>query len=455
METPVQQKLLASFLEQISQSTQEKGKLFRLVQDLALKEPRFSIETYVQIAFFVLDSVEKSFIQDRGEVFFFWLIKHLASSPNSRQSEVYTLRHTVSYPFQSKEVVGILLSFHEVTLKTLPDLETLQKALIQKLSDCHLVEGSSFSLVRGKKTHVVLYFEVQKTQTPFGDKEIDFLKTLLLQMMREDFGSSSRSVIVPSNRELLLKSFRWTIDALEEDDIPQVLIDFNLQVKETLSFSALVCQVKKKKGVSLKSRLKHPNIEIDEAMTFKEKNLVKEGVILSIQIPSPPSSLPFIHGRIEAASLIESLLGPFRDVNGGLFEKAMETLELLEREIQAPQESIKRFFHSITPQEAQATLSVPLLKTLYLAMQKEIESDQETHYEWEEIAEGVSICLKTSSPSFEKAFRQLLHSHTFAPMFATEHIPGAEVPGILVEAVLTFLSMKFRLIYAVFSVFFW
>jgi hypothetical protein len=70
METDAQQKFLASFLEQISQSTQEKGKLFRFVQALALKDSDFSIETYTQIAFLILDAAQNSFIQDRGEDFF-------------------------------------------------------------------------------------------------------------------------------------------------------------------------------------------------------------------------------------------------------------------------------------------------------------------------------------------------------------------------------------------------
>ena len=429
METAAEQKLLTSFLEQMSQSTHEKGKLFRFVQALALKDSDFSIETYAQIAFFILDAIEKSFIQDRGEDFFFWFIKSLASFPNRRQSEVSLLRHTVSYPFQSKEVVGILLSFHEVILNALPNLETFQRMLLQKFSTFYLVEGSSFSLVRGKKTHLTLYFEVQKTEDPFTDKEIAFLQTVLQQMIRENFGSSSHSLIVPSNRELLLKSFRAAMDTLEDDDMPEVLIDFNRQVQETLYFSALICQVKKESAPSLQSRLKHPNIEIDTEMTFHENNLIKEGMILSIEVPFSLSSLPLIQGRIEAVSLIESLLGRFRDVNGGLLEQGLETLHLLEKEIKAPQESIKKFFHSITPQEAQATLSVPLLKALYFAMQKEARLNQETHYHWEEIEEGVCICLKTSNPPFEKDFRKFLHTHTFSPMFIAEPIPGGTIIG--------------------------
>ena len=240
---PEQQEIHSPLLQALCQSTQEKAKLFQLVDSLVQKDPLL-LEPYLQVAFSLLGVIDKSFIQDRDRPFFSWLINHLKEIEKDGQSKVHTCTHTVSYPFQDKEVVGLLLHFREISFKSLPDLQQIQHRLMQEFPAIQCIDGSCFSLVQGKKPNLTLYFEVQKTGALLTDQEIVLIKEFLVQMVQKDFQLAPLSVIVPSNRELLFKSLRGTLDSMKKGDRPQVLIDFSRQVDNTLHFSALICPSK-------------------------------------------------------------------------------------------------------------------------------------------------------------------------------------------------------------------
>ena len=127
----------------------------------------------------------------------------------------------------------------------------------------------------------------------------------------------------------------------------------------------------------------------------------------------------------------------FRDLNGGFLEKAVEMFHLLEEATQAPQEELRQFFYSITPQEAQATTSISLLKTLYLNMKKQREQEDKISYQWKEVAEGICISLVVPTIHFERRFRKFLHHFSlYAPIIARKEHKDTIIIGCIFKSLL-------------------
>ena len=99
---PEQQEIHSPLLQALCQSTQEKAKLFRLVDSLVQKDPLL-LEPYLQVAFSLLGVMDKSFIQDRDRLFFSWLIQHLKEIEKMGKARSTPVPTLFLIPFKTKK----------------------------------------------------------------------------------------------------------------------------------------------------------------------------------------------------------------------------------------------------------------------------------------------------------------------------------------------------------------
>ena len=398
-----QKDTLSLSLENVNHLGSEKLRIFQLLGNLASEATSF--EKYLVGTTTLLNNTEKSFIETRSDELLTWLLEKFSISHKetlfSTHCTLDTFSHIITFPFKAKEV----LSFFIEVKSHFIDLESVKKILLENYSSITFVDGSSILIFNQKATKI--YLEVQKEDI-FSEKEISNFQKTLPKIIEEFIKKPKIQFIVPSNRELLIKSFQWIIKDLNHGDIPHVFIDFTKQTANCFYFSALVCSTINHMETSLQEKLKHPDINIEGTSSHTEKNYLKEGVVSTIVIAADPS-LSIIDARKKCYLLIQSLIGSFRDINGGLLEKIEQNFNLLCTEIKAPVEDLKNFFYGITPQEKQATASISLLKKIYTSI-KQKNLDQEIDYFVKEDKNSLCITIKTTHMELEKEFKHLLLS---------------------------------------------
>jgi len=405
--------------ETLNQIGSEKIRVFKLL--LRLKNKAFYFENYLDATMKLLSCTNKSFIETRSDELLVWLLEKLSYAQEitsfKGDCSLSTLRHTITFPFRTKEVLSLFIDLKDSSV----DINSIKRIVLENYKDIALVNGSFLSIIDQQENTAKIHLEVQKEKA-FSEKEVSSFQKNLPQIIEDYLGRPKVQLIVPSNRELLLKSFRWIISDLNREDIPQIFIDFSRQTESSFQFSTLICAPREFNEIHLKEKLNHPDIHVEASNNLKEENYLKDGVVLTIEI-STKSALSIIEARKKAYLLIESLLGPIRDVNGGLLEKIENNFCLLCNEIKAPIESLENFFYGIYPQERQATASISLLKKVYTSMNRP-KLDQEIDYFVKEDDDSLCITIRTSNSDFEKEFRHPILSKFPELLIASSHSSG-------------------------------
>lgn len=397
---------LASLIKRFENMPPHREKIFKVLDDLALLEPDLLPEIYLKHALAILSYASPTFIRQRSEDFFYWLLKTL------QEKEGASLCHTVAFPFHAKKILGI------VTLSPSPNISApfLKQFLHSQFPKATLVEGSLISFPE-QQNH---YFEIQ---TETLDQPNTILTALQKKLQETDlFPLSSTNVSI--NREFFIKSLRWIMNETEHQDLPQVCIDLSHQEQSTYIFSTLVCHWISPGAPSLKSTLTHPQIIVESVTTLTQK----EGAILKITVPSKPETT-LLEARVSVANLLTSLLGPFRDVNGGLLEKVQETYTTLVQKLDASPQTVHQFLNSIHPQELQAITPIETLITLFNQMTSEKNPPYETGYTLKETEAALIVSAKSSSPSFIKQWTQSISQAHPKATFSTLEYPSTTLVG--------------------------
>ena len=391
--------------------------------------PAFSFDHYIEGALLLMSQVDKSFIDMRDHKILYWLLEQLpviekTSSVTAQHEacQLHTFCHTLPFPFQSKKVLGIFLILDRVSI----DDENIKKIVLENHADISIVEGSFFYLYNHRMQTIKMYFEIQKNDAFFSDNEILHLEQTLPKLILSQAQANKTPLVIPGNREILIKSFNWIMQEISKNDLPQAFIHFSKAMGDTFQFSAIVCGIKKNGLPSLKTLLDHSDIHIESSTTYEEQGIIKEGVIMEVHIPVD-ATRSLTSARKKSSNLIQSLLGEFRDVNGGLLEKIEENFKLFSTQVKAPLPTLQTFFSSITPQERQATAPIDLLEALYNLQIQQKKETHETHYAIYENKALICISLKIPGNSFEKEFRYALSPHFPQIVFASTHTQDAKI----------------------------
>jgi len=389
--------------EALNQIGNEKLRVFKLLW--RLKNKAFYFENYLDAAIKLLSYANRSFIETRSDELLIWLLEKLSYAQEitsfKGDCNLYTLRHTITFPFRTKEVLSLFIEAKDSSL----NIDTIKKLVLENYQDIALVDGSFLSIIDQLENTAKIHLEVQK-ESAFSEKEVASFHKKLPKIIEDYLGMPKFQLIVPSNRELLLKSFQWIINDLNQEDIPQVFIDFCKQTAISFQFSALICAPRRLNEIELKEKLNHSDIHIEASNSLKEKNYLKDGVVLTIDIKAETAS-SIIDARKKTYLLIESLIGPSRDVNGGLLEHIENNFNLFCKEVKAPTESLENFFYGIYPQEKQATAPISLLKKIYTAMNRP-KPEKAIDYLVKEDEDSICITIRASSSDCEKEFRHLI-----------------------------------------------
>lgn len=413
-------RFFARFMEEMDSMSENTVEMFEILDQITAVNPHVSHEGYLESAILIKKNADKTFVKRRNIEFFTWIFDKLSQRSKKLYSHfascsIECCKHVVIFPFQSIEVLGLLVETGNIPM----DIDRIKQQLLERIQNILFVEGSAFYLVDRKKmlTNTTLYFEVQKKGGKFTVSDTERIKYELGEVIMRD----APIVFAPlENHEFLIKTLRWIMNELHDGDLPHVFIDFSQQTTQSLYFSALVCSIKE--DITLDQKLKHPQLHVEWSTVEKRKSTVKEGVIANIEIPMSPY-FPMIAARNEASRLLRSLLGDFRDFNGGLLEKIEENFATLKANVSAPPLALREFFGSISPQNKQATLPPSILKIIYEELEKQKQSDREISYTERKEENLIAVTIKIFPGKSDRDLKKAL-----SPVFSHLHFASIHRP---------------------------
>jgi hypothetical protein len=299
-----------------------------------------------------------------------------------RSAKEPLLRHVLLKVFKRENSLGILLS-----LNLFGEDEVLKKQhLIEIIKNCLLdieeVQGSFFMDLTAEH-YPIVYLEIQKrNERTFTHREIITLKTKLPLELKECIQRVFNPLFMLRNDEDHLHHLIALSHELRSvKDIPQVVISFEEQTKEEISFSVVLLRVFKDACTPLKELLatfpfKTWLRELKNIGWIRNK-YPKEAAIFKVSLPKScflrkDRSLDLPKARQELLGELNALFQEVRDYNGGLLSKQLETLQRLKILLGTLASeytfSLENFFFSMEPLIAQTTMSPVLLKEGFLLL---------------------------------------------------------------------------------------
>ncbi len=161
-------------------------------------------------------------------------------------------------------------------------------------------------------------------------------------------------------------------------DLPQAIIQYDSQRRTELAFTVLLVRLLRTSGPSLREMvailpLRHIVEEVRKLGTLKGK-YPKEAATVRVYVEKEPylradGRIDLPRARHAVVEALQSILGKFRDFNGGLLEKQQEAIAALKRLLRpaTPQQvlEVENFFYSIRPGLMRTVLTPEVLAALY------------------------------------------------------------------------------------------
>ncbi len=314
------------------------------------------------------------------------LQQQMKARPKERHLVVKLVKTQLQQPIASKSVVGVLIG-----INVLSDLERFEKTHILKalnhclpglkaVKDSYIVDQRSQDKIR------LLYLEIEKEDySPFTLPEMKQLKKRIIRELNGQFENVIHHVFMPRNDEEILRNILLLANQLKYvKDIPQVVISFEKQGEEDLSFTIILLRLlRSPEEPSLEEILSKANtflkfhdFEVKQVGRLRHK-YVKEANIFKVildkkRVLRKDYSLDIFKARHAVYSELSAILGEVRDFNGGILSKQHEVFHELRQSLLEEGQNddflLESFFYSLNPPLMRSIFSSSLLKSLYIML---------------------------------------------------------------------------------------
>ncbi len=333
---------------------------------------------------------DSDFIQKRSSLYLLRILisqhiqkkKLLGNSSLSHQNRVVEFRvilGKVEYPFGSKNVLGVLVQIALADRYEFFDEENLQRAVHRLLPNLHMVKGTLYKFHGDNDKTRTCYAEFEKIgNQPFTIAEISLLKKSLGEELIERTERLVPSVFKTRNQEEVLRNILTLSQEIDRSsDLPQVMISFETQSSDEVTFTVICVRAEDQFSVSLENLVQYePSscrwiLERKQIVRYMDNHqpivayLFRVLLIPDFSTLRSDGSLNFFAARQKVAASLKTSITDYRDFNGGILIKQEETLLTLRNAFpHISSEQIENIFYSITPIEMQAILPSSSLKAI-------------------------------------------------------------------------------------------
>lgn len=297
--------------------------------------------------------------------------------------EVKFIDSKLYFPFGTKRVLGLVIGVGIFEKYEFLEDHHILYAIQKYIPSAQIVKNSYYSYQGAQDTIRLVYLELEKQDNSlFSTKEIQLLKSVLAEELKKRIEKLAPAIFMVRNEEETMKNvFRLSQELKTLADLPQVMISLDKQGEADLSFTVILVRVKKNKAPLIEEYFKKLGEKCSfipdkiQITGFLRRKFPKEANIFHLKIPKDhaflraDSSLNFYLARQKIAGILLEAIGEFRDYNGGLILKQAELFsqfKQLFKEVDERQpDLLENFFFSISPIEAQATVPLPYLQSLF------------------------------------------------------------------------------------------
>lgn len=351
---------------------------------------------------------------------------HSTVAPKKRYLYVKLLRKKLHFPCGVKKVLGVAIG-----LNTLGEYERLQQrhliSAFQRICKSNVINNSFYSYYDPDSNFLTLYIEFEKAEG-FSQEELRHLREELCCELKNSIEQLLPTLFIPKNEEELYRTILHLSDELKfVHDLPQAAISFEEQRIATLKFEIILVRLLHQKSLPLEQLQLLLPLKVNyipgklAALGTLRKKYVKEANVFSLEIESQPflrknHSLDLVKARKYIVQLVESMVGNFRDFNGGFLLEQNRTLEAIKKEVgveicQEHEFLLENLFYALSPTLWQALISPSLGKELFTLFLTLIESEATQSWALEKkiTQEGLIAHYKTDSLQIKEILQRHLN----------------------------------------------
>ncbi|HSX13034.1 MAG TPA: hypothetical protein VLE96_01255 [Chlamydiales bacterium] len=287
--------------------------------------------------------------------------------------------HDGSEETQSRNVLGVLVGINFLAENEVFETTHFVNAIQKHFPEIHPVEGSFF--IDRHQSLQTLYLEVEK-EGDFTIQEIQLLRTSLPDQIKEHIEKLAHPIFMPRNEEDVLRNIMTLSGQLRYvNDMPQVIISFDEQKGDDLSFTVILLRVQPKEAPSMQTIFAEcptPLRVIPDRVRrvgHIRKKYVKEATVFRALVNSSSflrsdCSIDLYKARSYVFQELSKLVGEIRDYNGGMIYRQNECLEALKQDLGKVGEQhyllLEKFYYSLEPLEMRTATDTESLKQLFL-----------------------------------------------------------------------------------------
>lgn len=311
----------------------------------------------------------------------------IKESPEQRFIYLKIFNSQINLTKGKKNTLSILAGINFLQDKEILEKKHLLKVIQSLIPEAHFVENSYFADRRTMESIGTIYLEIEKSDgTDFSSEEILLLRNALPKDLKENVEHLMLPIFMPFNEEEIMRNILSLSNEIRYlRDIPQVIISFDEQTYSKLIFTVtmvrLVLPENSPPIYEIVKRKQNPSLEYiydrSKIVGTLRKKYVKEASVFKVKLPKDKflrrdHSIDLYKARHCLVTDLSSVIGEFRDFNGGMLTKQNELLDrirdLIGDEIKYNELVLENFFFSLMPVTMRSLLEPEALKTLFLML---------------------------------------------------------------------------------------
>jgi hypothetical protein len=352
----------------------------------------------------------------------------IKKAPKQRHLSLKLFKEQLHLPKGRKNVLSILVGISFLRDQELLERKHLLKVIQSHIPEARVVENSYFVDRRSMESISTIYLEIEKEDgSDFSSEEMTILRESLPKELKENIGHLMHPVFMPCNEEEIMRNILSLSNEIRYiRDIPQIVINFDEQTHTHLSFTVVMVRLTLPGSLSIEELFKPRNSSLEyiydrsRAIGKLRKKHPKEAFVFRARLPKEhflrrDQSIDLYKARHTVVTDLSSLIGEFRDFNGGMITKQNELLnslkDLLGDEIKYNELLLENFFFSLMPVTMRSLLEPEALKTLFLMLLNTTEHgfSAGSGYRIRQDLDFIFILIKIETAQQKEELRTTLH----------------------------------------------
>ncbi|MCX6988165.1 MAG: hypothetical protein NTZ52_01470 [Chlamydiae bacterium] len=338
--------------------------------------------------------------------------------PGQRHVSLKVCRIKVHLAVKTKRVLALVVGVNFIHKNELFDEHHLMKSIANHLPGVRLLEDSSFVMPSKDGKVQIVYLEIEKTnEQSFSGADIRLMRQKLPSDLKNHVERLMPALFMPRNEEEVMKNILVLSHELKYfKDLPQVIISFELQEDENLTFTVIVLRLLTDPSTVSVAEMYE---SADCRFSFVEDRVrrvgllrgkyPKEATVFRIHLPKhffvrEDHTVDLLKARQAVVCELYQALGDFRDYNGGMIATQNETLQMV-KDLLGPLDNketflFENFFHALMPMESRNVVDYQCIKNLFSSLCDSIRSQGVGEVLQEELTH-ICLIMKSREP-FDK-----------------------------------------------------